>query len=165
MKRARFLHNAGTDAGRYKVLRHRDQSPLIEDTLEEEAVSEVINRRRDFTLSECIQMRLALDLMEQPGISPSDAKKFVSNLWPSLGPLGKDLEGLANADVWAGWALARDANDESNRVVWSWHTGTAMEVSFKLTAPDRQGKRPFRLLMISASEAARYVFERDAEFD
>ena len=147
MKRGAFLAATGLDLTTYKNLRHRGQIPFYEK----------IEGHTDFTVADAVRMRIMQDAMKDGGLSASAACWFMLAVWNTLGHKWRsDLEGLRDADIWAGVAAMREdrngKRDPKGLVAWGGVEECASELA--------QGARAGRIIMVNVSRAADVVLRR-----
>lgn len=153
MKRSDFLKCVGIDAGRFKVLKQRDQLPFSDDPEEHEAVS----ARRSFTLDEAFRLRLMLDLVggendNLQGLNPSYATKMVFN---AIGRF--DVHPLTRArgeDLWCGVIAFEDHNADGTTLRYSGWFAADLPSLPAFIAANSKGARAVRVFIANASLAA-----------
>jgi len=168
MRRAALLYCIDIDVPRFKVLRAREQFPIVVG-MNDDAES----RGANYTLDDAFRMRVTLDMIgdgegNAPALAPSIASSVVVSLMGQFCVKGRHpLDILAPQDLWGGVVVFEDQSADPIPRYDQSFAGDLSDIpsyiaDFLLRWPEHKTV-PVRLIMVNVSRAARFVRQRAAD--
>jgi len=166
MKRRDFLHCAGLDDPRFKVLNAREQIPAFAEVGTENLSDHLRAEVARYSLREAFATRLMLDLIgnddDCPAVGVRQAAKVISNALMTGYTHDKKLSTIAASGAWAGVGVFKGNVDGVTFTRWIYGTPATL-AAWLGDVETREDAAPLRILIANAARAAQFVIDRACE--